>query len=281
MAIDVANSNRYVFYLNFRTIGDGTNFCESEQNFSFAELIDDASKYVLSVERFRVPLQSIEMFPETDNAITFLPKDALPLRTLDLLESYSLHDFIQQMNKDDDLTFSLGLDGRARIAMNFDDFSLQLTKSIAEVLDMDANIGLTLTGDQIVVGASPIFDRFDQLFKIQIEGQLGLAAVQQEIIDTNIFQNLLTDFIVPSTFSMTSNYTIDATSTNSYALTAPLRQDLVFNQAANRRYIMFRTQTPIQNVKIEITAIYRDGTRHRIRMPRRSMMECKLAFWRK
>lgn len=281
MAIDVADSNRYVFYLNFRTLGDGTNFCESEQNFSFAELIDDASKYVLSVERFRVPIQSIPMFPETNIAITFLPKDAAALRTLPLLDSFSLANFIQQMNADADMIFSLGVDGRARISMNFDEFSLQLEPNLAAVLDMTENVGLNLTGQQVIVGASPLFDRFDQLFKIQIEGLSGLSAVQQEIIDTNVFRNLLTDFIVPSSFSLNQTYTTDANPNMTYTLTAPVRQDLEFNQAANRRYIMFRTNTPIQNVKVEITAIYRDGSRHRIRMPRRSMMEVKLGFWRR
>ena len=120
-----------------------------------------------------------------------------------------------------------------------------------------------------------------ELLAKKIEGLNGLSAVQQEIIDTNVFRNLLTDFIVPSTFTFSAINVPGTPPNGSYTLSAPVRQDLEFNQAANRRFIMFRSNTPIQNVALEITAVYRDGTRNRIRMPRRSIMEVKLAFWRK
>ncbi len=281
MSIDVADTGRYVFYLNFRTLGNGTNFCDAEQNFSFAELIDDASKYAVSVERFRVPIQTIPMFPATDPAIRFVPKAALPARTLILQDVFSMNDFLVQMSADAALPISLDASGRARIDFDFTNFSLQLDPNVAAVLDMDQTLGLTLTGQQIIIGASPIFDRLDQLWKVQIEGLSGLSAVQQEIIDTNVFRNLLTDFIVPSSFTYSTDNVPGTFPNQNFTLNAPVRQDLEFNQSANRRFIMFRSNTPIQNVAIEITAIYRDGTRNRIRMPRRSVMEVKLAFWRK
>lgn len=281
MSLDIADSGRYVFYLNFRTEGTGKNFCEAEQNFSFAELIDDASKYAVSVERFRIPLQTIPMFPATDPAVQFVPKDALPARALILQDVFSMNAFLLQMSADDSLILSLDPSGRARIDFDFTDFSLLLDADIAAVLDMDRTLGLTLTGMQTIIGASPIFDRLDQLWKVQIEGKSGLSSVQQEIIDTNVFRNLLTDFIVPSTYSLSAQNIPGTIPNGMYTLSAPVREDLEFNQSANRRFIMFRSNTPIQNVAIEITAIYRNGTRNRIRMPRRSVMEVKLAFWRK
>lgn len=281
MAIDPANSGRYVFYLNFRELGTGDNFCEAEQNFSFAELVDDASKFICSVERFRIPLQSIPQVNAIPDAVTFNPKGGSPLRTLDTEESYSLNEFLQQMNEDAALTISLTADGRAQIDFDFTNFSLTLDPVIAEMFDMGQVLGLNLTGAQTIIGASPIFDRVDQLFKIQIEGLSGFSAVQQEIIDTNVFRNLLTDFLIPSTYSMSAQHTTGMAPTDTYNLNYTVRQDLEFNMAANRRYIMFRSSSPIQNVRIEITAIYRDGSRHRIRMPKRSVLEVKVAFWRK
>lgn len=281
MAIDVANSGRYVFYLNFRTLGNGVNFCEAEQNFSFAELIDDASKYIVSVERFRIPLQSIPMFPATAPAVTFNPKGGQPLRTINVSDIFSMGEFLRQINLDAALTISLTPDGKAQIDFDFTDFSLQFDQDIANVLDIDPIVGLNLVGQNTVIGASPIFDRLDQLWKVQIEGLSGLSSIQQEIIDTNVFRNLLTDFIVPSSYSYTLQNTPGAAPNTVFSLTSPVRQDLEFNNAASRRYIMFRSSTPIQNVAIEISAIFRDGTRHRIRMPRRSVLEVKLAFWRK
>ncbi len=281
MSLDVGNTGRYVFYLNFRTLGTGVNFCEAEQNFSFAQLIDDASKYVVSVERFRIPIQTIPMFPATDPAIQFIPKGADPARSLSLQDSFGMHDFIQQMSGDNALILSLTFDGRAQINMDFTDFSIFLNADVAAVLDMDQSIGLLLNGNQVIIGASPIFDRLDQLWKVQIEGLSGLSAIQQEIIDTNVFQNLLTDFIVPSSYSYSQTMTPGLRTTGNMSLTPPVRQDLEFNQAANRRFIMFRSSTPIQNVAVEVTAIFRNGSRNRIRMPLRSVMEIKLAFWRK
>lgn len=281
MSLDIADTGRYVFYLNFRQLGNGTNFCEAEQNFSFAELIDDASKYAVSVERFRIPIQTIPMFDATDPAVQFVPKDALPARTLLLNDIFSMNQFLTEMSGDAALIVSLDPSGRARIDFDFTDFSLQLDPNVSAVLDMDQTLGLTLTGQQTIIGASSIFDRLDQLWKVQIEGLNGLTAVQQEIIDTNVFRNLLTDFIVPSTFSYSATNVPGTFPNGNYQLSAPVRQDLEFNASSNRRFIMFRSNTPIQNVSLEITAIYRDGTRNRIRMPRRSVMEVKLAFWRK
>ena len=281
MAIDVANSGRYVFYLNMRTLGDGTNFAVAEQNFSFAQLIDDASKYVISVERFRIPLGAIAMFPATTPAVTFNPKGGQPIRTLDIDDIFSMGDFINEMNKDAAMGFSLTASGRARLDFDFTDFSLQFDPDVAAVLDIDPILGLTLTGTQVIIGASPIFDKLDQLFKVQIEGGNGFASVQQEIIDTNVFQTLLTDFLVPSNFSISTQNTPGSAPSGVYNITYPTREDLEFNAAANRRYIMFRTQTPIQNVSIEVTAVFRDGSRQRIRLPKRSVLEVKIAFWRK
>ncbi len=281
MSLDITLPGRYVFYLNLRSFGTGTNFCTATQNFNFSQLIDNASKYVLSVERFRIPLQTIPMFPAIDPAIQFIPKGALPLRSIILQEVYSLNDFLVQISNDADLILSLDPSGRARIDFDFTNFSLLLDPAIAAVLDMDPVLGLLLVGPNTIIGASPMFDRLDQLWKVQIEGTDGLSAVQQEIIDTNVFRTLLTDFIVPSTFSMSATNIPGTRPNGTYTLSAPVREDLLFNDASNRRFIMFRGQSPIQNVGVECAAIFRDGSRHRIRMANNSVMDIKLAFWRK
>lgn len=281
MSLDIADKGRYVFYLNFRTIGTGTNFCESEQNFDFAELVDNASKYVISVERWRIPIQTIPMFPATIAAVMETGGGGIPLNLPDL---YSIGELYRQMNLVANLTFSLDASGRANFIFPWTTVdSLTLTQDLADIFDMPTVIGTGLADNVPVIGTSPMLDRFDQLFKIQIEGLSGLSAIQQEIIDTNVFRNLLTDFIVPSTFNMSQTIRVGGTAEDpdDYTLSYPVRQDLEFNQAANRRFIMFRSSTPIQNVRIEIVAIYRDGTRHRITMPKRSVLEVKLAFWRK
>ena len=281
MSLDIANKDRYVFYVNFRTIGNGTNFCRAEQFFNYAELVEKANDYVLSVERFRVPLNTIPMLPAIFLAIRFLPKVAGVLRVLSIEDVFSLHDFIEQMNEDQDLIFSLDSSGRAALTFDFTDTTLQLDATIAEILDMEEIVGLNLTGVQNVIGASPMFDRLDQLSKVQIEGFNALGMAQKEIVNTDVQRNILTDFLVPTSFSLSQSMVPFTPPSGNFNLVAPVRQDLEFNDSSNRRFIMFKSSSPIQNLELEITAVFRDGTRNRIRMAKRSIMEVKLAFWKK
>ena len=281
MTIDIAQSGRYVFYLNFRTQGDGTNFAVAEQVFNFANLIEDASKYVVSVERFRVPLQAIPMLPFIQNAIQLVPKAAAPFLNFDLQPTFSLNEFLTQINSFG-VVFSLSADGRMVIDFdNFTDYELHFAPKIAAIFDMPGIVGALLVGAQTIRGASPIFDRFDDLHKIQIESRTGLAGIQQEIITTNVFANLLTDFLVPSSTTMSYTGRQGLGHDPTYSLGYNVREDVEFNNSASRRFIMLKGNAPVQNISLEIAAIFRDGTRHRIIMPPNSLLEVKLAFWRK
>ncbi len=282
MTVDIANTGRYVFYLNFRTEGTGSNFAESEQVFTFSNLIEDSSNYVVTIERFRVPLQTIPMYPDENNTIVLIPKVAVPTLTLSLNDSYSLLDFFTQLNafQPGVLTFSLTSDGR--VLVDYSDtanYDIQFTSRLADTLGLPENIVSIVPIS--VKGSAPIFDRFDQLHKVQIEAQTGLGGLQQEIVTTAVFKNLLTDFIVPSNNSMTITGREGVAPSADYSLAINLRQDLEFNDAGNRRYIMLKGNAPIQNISLEAVAIYRDGSRNRIVMAPNTIMELKLAFWKK
>lgn len=54
MSFELNETGSRVLYLNFRSIGDGQKETESEQLFSFSHLIEDSSKYLVSIERFRI-----------------------------------------------------------------------------------------------------------------------------------------------------------------------------------------------------------------------------------
>ena len=281
MATDLADQGRYVFYLNFRTLGDGSNFAQAEQNFNYSELIDDASKYIMSIERFRVPIQTIPMVAAQEPAVQFIPKGAGAPSVLNTTDSFSIPNFLRQMNGNPNLQISLTSDGRISFSFDYTATSLLFSQEVADIFDIERSIGLTLIGVQRIIGGSPIFDRVDQLFKVQIEGRVGFSALQQEIVDTDVFQTLLTDFLVPSNFQFSSTYTVGVVPNDNFTVSMPARQSLEFNSSSNRRYIMFRGNSPVQNLQLEITAILRDGTRQRIRLPRRSLLEVKVGFWRK
>lgn len=282
--IDLSNPGRFVFYLNFRAEGDGTNFAQAEQIFTFSQLIDDSSNYVLSIERFRIPIQSIPMQDSLLNAVTVVSKlGGVPVASLDLLDSYSLNDFLQQLNQfHAGLIFSLSEDGRMRV--DYDGFAnnnVTFDPTIAQIFDMDITIGVGLNGPGTVTGGTPIFDRFDFLHKLQIEAQTGLSSLQQEIVSTAVFANLLTDFLVPNNVSASFSGTPGIIHNPAYTLNYDVRQDIEFNSSSDRRFIMLKGNAPIQNIKLEVSGIMRDGTRRRIRLPPRSILEIKIAFWKK
>ena len=292
MTLDIADAGRYVFYVNFRRSFEedrklegevpGGRFCEVEQNFNFANLIEDASKYVVSIDRFRVPIQGLTMVAAIINAIQLVPKAAAPPVNFDLLDTYSLNEFLEQVNTvlDPDLQIRLSADGRVRLTFTrFNDYTIRLNQKIADIFGMEIN--LDAVGTQTFVGSSPIFDRFDDVYKVQIEAQTGLSGIQQEIVDTNTFRNILTDFLLPSPASMSYNGTPTAPHDSAYVVSYPVRQDLEFNDSSNRRFIMLKGNAPIQNIRLECVAILRDGTRQRIPLPPRGVFEVKLAFWRK
>ena len=285
MSVDLSNSGKYVFYLNFRTLGSRTEdiFCESEQNFKFSQLLEKANDYILSVERFQVPIQAIPMLQTINAAIQLIPKTAVALQVYNSIQTFSLYDFLNSVNSFyNGFIVSMSPDGR--FVIDFDDFSnfsILLDPLIADIFDMDQSIGLSLVGSNRIIGASPAFDRFDQLYKIQISSELGLSGVQQEILSTDIFKNLLTDFILPSTYDMSYSGELGIAPNGQYNLVYNTRQDLNFNASSNRRFIMMRSSAPIQNIKVSVQAVYRDGTTHNIPLPPRSVFELKLAFWKK
>jgi hypothetical protein len=281
MSFELNKEGSRVLYLNFRSIGDGTQECEAEQLFSFSHLIEDSSKYLVAINRFRIPIQSVPMQPAIQNAFILRNKTGGNDIFISTAITFSLYDWLIQIDRSNaNLNVILTADGRFQILnFDFDAFSIELNPNVAAILDM--TVVLDGVGVQSVFGATPLFDRFDQLFKINVEALNGLGNLQQEIIDTNIFVTLLTDFIIPSEFSTSVQNTIDAPLTGQVSYTFPVRQDLEFNAAANQRLINFRGSSPIQNVKVRVVAIFRDGTRHPIVLTRNSVFELKLAFFRR
>jgi len=281
MSFELNEKGSRVLYLNFRTLGDGEKETESEQLFSFSHLIEDSSQYLVSIERFRIPIQGIPMQDAINNAIILRSKSAAPDVFINTITSFSLYDWMLQItNANVDFNINLTADGRVQI-VNFDfgAFSIELSQEVSDIFDMPLMIDGA--GVQNVIGSTPVFDRFDQLFKINIEALNGLSNLQQEVIDTNVFTTILTDFIVPSHHSLSVTNTIGAPLVANINYTYPVREDLEFNASQARRMINFRGSSPIQNVKVRVTAIYRDGSRHAIVIPRNGVFELKCAFWRR
>ena len=280
MSFELNKEGSRVIYLNFRSLGDGKRETEAEQIFTFSHLIEDSSKWLVSIERMRLPIQSIPMQDSINNAFILRSKTGGDDIFISTIVSFGLYDWLLQINRASaSLDIVLTADGRAQILdFDFDSFSIEIDQKVSAILDIP--ITVDGAGIQSVIGGVPIFDLFDQLFKIQVEALNGLGNLQQEIVNTNVFTTLLTDFIAPSSFSMTVNNIIGSPLTNEISFTLPIRQDLDFSLQGPRRLINFRGSAPIQNVKVRVTAIYRDGSRNAIIIPPNGVFELKLALFR-
>lgn len=281
MSFELNQEGSRVMYLNFRSLGDGMKETEAEQIFTFSHLIEDSSKWVVSIERFRVPIQSIPMQDQINNAFILRNKTGGDDIFISTIVTFGLYDWLLQLNRASaSLDVVLTADGRAQILdFDFDSFSIELDPKVAAILNLP--LAVDGVGIQSVVGGTPIFDLFDQFFKLQIEALNGLGNLQQEILDTDVFTTILTDFIVPSDFSISVTNVLGTPLNNTVTFSLPVRQDLEFNASSSRRLINFRGNAPIQNVKVRVTAIYRDGTRHAIIIPPNGVFELKLALFRR
>ena len=284
MSFEINKDSAYVFYVNFSATGlqDGSVKCEAEQNFSFSSLISNAGNYVLSIERFRVPLQTIPMLNAVPNAIVLRSKTAAPDLIFNSERSFSLYEWMLQVNNafGADLLLALTADGRFEIVdFDFNAFSIELSPTVSDIFDMEQKVDSA--GVQSVTGSSVGFDRFDQLFKLNFEALNGLTQLQQEIIDADVFTTLITDFLIPSSFNLSNSNTLRLAPNGQLNFDFQVREDVEFNATANRRLQMFRGQSPIQNLKVRVVAIYRDGSRNEITLPPRGVFNLKLAFWKK
>ena len=214
MSFELNQEGARVLYVNFRMLGDGVVETEAEQIFSFSHLIENSGKYLVSIERFRIPIQSIPMQDAINNAVILHSKTGGPDVFISTILSFGLYDWLLQLNRGN-AAFEVNLtaDGRVQVfQFDFAAFSIEFHPKIAAIFNMP--ITLDGAGVQNVVGGVPVFDVFDQLFKIQVEALNGLSNLQQEIIDQNIFTTLLTDFIIPSNFSMSVTNPLDMSLNN-------------------------------------------------------------------
>lgn len=281
MSFELNSKEGRVLYVNFRALGDGEKESEAEQLFSFSHLIEDSSKYVISIERFRIPIQAVPMQDAINNAVVLRSKTGGDDVFISTIVTFGLYDWLLQLDRASaafNVVFTA--DGRAQILdFDFDAFSIEFSKIVSDILDMPLTVDGT--GIQSIIGGTPMFDRFDQFFKLSIEALNGLSNIQQEIVDTNVFVTQLTDFLVPTNFSMSVTNPTGTPLNNTITWTLPARQDLEFNASNARRLINFRGTSPIQNMRVRVVAIYRDGSRHAIIIPKNGVFELKLALFRK
>lgn len=290
MSIDLSNKGKGVFYLNFIQYGDGTNKADVTQNFNFSNLVDQAGTYIIAIERLNLPLQRIPMINALAPAMTFESTDPFELNfTINIDAVYSWKEFEESINislgEVQAIVAYIALDfsGRIKIYNNkWNDYNIRLSQTLMDIFDLPELIGINDTDSNgFIIGKSSIVDRFDQLHKIQVES-IGMN-VQQEILDTDRSLPIITDLIVPTNYSFSYAEPLedDQAASANINVGYTVRQDLTYISESERRYVMLRGNTPIQNIRILCVAIFKDGSRNEIILPPRSVFECKIAFFRR
>lgn len=288
MSIDLGNRGRGVFYLNFITVGTGENFAESAQEFNFTNLVESAGSYLTSIERMVVPIHTIPMIETQAPAFRFEPVGVGVQFTINTTPAFSIKEWIDEVNAKledvlgaDKFVLLVDQSGRIRIVYdNWANFNVRLSLDLQNIFDLPALLtNVQANADNQIIGESSIIDRFDQLHKIQVEA-IGMN-IQQEIIDTDRSLPILTDFVIPNSVSFSSqmNLDLDTAASQNINFGYNVRQNVLYNTDSERRYVVLRGNSPIQNINIKAVAIYKDNTRHEIRLPPRSIFELKLAFF--
>lgn len=297
MSIDLGVGGRGITYLNFRQTYDADveRTCRAVQEFNYSNFVDDSSDYLLALERLRVPIHRVPMVPALIPAITFVPIAGAPPYVINTDQAFSLRQWLDDLNakglaSPNDLFFKIDASGRLQILFNgFNDYTITFDQTFADIMDIDANINAASqnvtprqgqANEWIITGSSSLFDRFDQLYKVQIEAS-GLN-VAREIITTDATLPIITDILIPTDYATSYTEAADPkTVGGGINVTYPTRQAVLYGGENERRYINLVGKLAIQNITIQAVAIFRDGTRNQILIPRRGVFECKLGFYRK
>ena len=273
-------------YINFTEIGNGQNFAKTTRSFSNF-IIQRSENWVMWVERFRLPIQAIAMREAENTILKLIPvgqddgAQALNEIHFDLDNSYSVHNFLRQLNSflPGALIFALTSDGRIRITYhNFTNYYIKLSQTLREIFDLPTYISdkyATKADGTFEEGASPFLDRFDQLDKIQIEA-IGIPT-ESEFIGSSARGNIISDFLITNSYSLSASTDAQGVFGAPFNLSWSGRQEITY-EPHQRRFINLFGVSGVRYVDIEAVAILKTGARVRIVLPPGSTFNLKIGF---
>lgn len=285
--------SQQVFYVDFTELGTlaTDTFSDSTKNFNTSELFNNASQFIVAIERFNIPTSTISMQKAQLQFLQLRNKIGGALTDFNLTESFSLLEFFQQLNTfDATLTFSLTSDLRMSIlGTNWDNQELLLSDNARCIFDMPAIVGANpVVGTATIRGASPVADAFDRLKEIELISGESLLQQQQEIRSSQDLRFLLTDFLLPNPYNTSFAFEEEKAPTGAFTLSYPTRQDIqYFAGDGARRPIMMKGKSPISNIKVEAIAVVKDPdpalglVRERIRINPCGVFNVKMGFYLK
>ena len=280
--------SQYVFYVDFTKIGSTTvnELCNITQNFNYSELINKADQYIIAVERFNIPISTVAMQINQDAFLTLQDVGGGNEFIFNLADTFSLLEFLQQLNDfHTGLIFSLTSDLRVSISYDWVTQELVLSENAQCIFDMPPIIGTTVVVQAPIRGGSPIPDHFDRLIEVELISGESLLQQQQEIQSSQVLRFKLTDFLIPNPFSTSFAFEEGTIPTGAFNVSYPVRQSLQFFAGNNKRPIMLKGKSPIQNISVRALAVVRTPTgeldREEIRIAPCGYYNVKLGFYLK
>jgi len=238
-------------YLNLEQAGDRPYPFASVRFGYNKPILEEQKKYDVYVERLLLPLQTIPFVSEMPIAITTVPRQGGAVTIFTVVTSFSLKGFFTATNNlvitnggpaAPTLAFNMTASGRMRLSYDdFFNFSLTLSDDFRDIFEYKSNLVENLgVGDgvnAVVIGASSILDRLDELRTIEI---VAAELVSRSELYPEREERILTDFVLSNNYSTTTPHsqTMSVVSTLFDLTDTGPRQDLLVTPQYPRKLLV-------------------------------------------
>jgi hypothetical protein len=262
---------------------DTGKLIDADLNETFtANLLEQASDWVVAVERFEVSCNAVPYYDGAFNQESWdlynIGDDwddplVAPVQQMNIagLVSYSLHDTIQQL--DDLFGAAGGFIGAGNYSIRIDNegiVTLDRTNQAAYKSKIPAKLNYILglhdeVADNEWKSAYPRIGCGDELDHIRISSNLDLISDTIGQAKTNI----VTDLSISASISSNAN-----------SFSWSPRDKVIYN-AAERRYLIFNSSAPVQVIRLFVEYVQPDGTERKLQLPVGGVFNVKLGFYQR
>ena len=309
---DFALNNRSFFYMNFRKEGNSQNPQARIKINSSRPLISPlGSNYCVCVSRFCIPLQNVPYRYAQDlntlgggHAVDIFDAANNTHDYITFSDVYSINDFLNTLNvycngganvQNSDTQFRLQVSGKIDIRWSIWGANAGNTMTLSPILaniigfPQNNNLPVVITRNDVAVngnigitnGAYSVLDKVDQVQVLRIVAED--LPVQTEIFTDGSRDQVLTDFIVPRSYSFgwseNPSRALGPFTGNEISVNEAPRQDIVFTpQHPFIRPLQISVSAPVYHITLSIMWIGKDGSTHNLTLGPESAAEIKLLF---
>lgn len=286
--MNFARLNTLYWTKELSNLNDDGTYINADLNETFtSNLLDQASDWVVAVERFEVSLnaipyydgefnnENIEIYNQGDDPDVAAAQQTLALNTF---KAYSLKDLLQKLN---DIfgaaglgqpsvagAYQLAVDQEGIVAFtrtNHAAYQIKLPPKLNYILGLfDEPFG-PVNGEQVWYSKEPRISVGDELDHIRISSNLNLISDTIGQAKTNI----VTDLSVPANISASGN-----------DFSWSPRDKLIYT-AQERRYLIFNSSAPVQIIRLFVEYVQPDGTERMVQLPPGGVFNVKLGFYQR